>query len=133
MKQTPLALLSSAALAMPAFAANQPVQTSVSVRVSQYQEDDIPARDVLLGSESRYDIDIYQFRLLTPIGQRWSLGLDVAREIMSGASPWGTVAGGNGPQLIMSGATIKDARTETSVTLTRDGTSVTSVWALCSA
>ncbi len=80
----------------------------------------MPQHRVLLGSDERYDIDIYQFQLITPIKRNWALGIQVSREIMSGASPWGTTMGANEkPALIMSGATIRDSRLETAITFTR--------------
>ena len=111
-----------AAMSLPAFAATQPVESTLSVGVSNYQEADVPPHLVVGGDNRRYDVDIRQFRLLTPVGRNWSLGLDLSQETMSGASPWATVAGPGGePALIMSGATIRDTRTETSVTATRYG------------
>ena len=105
-----------AAMSLPAFSATQPVESTVSAGGSNYQEADIPRHNVVGGDNRRYDIDISQFRLLTPIGQRWSLDLGVSRETMSGASPWATVRGPDGEaDLIMSGATIKDSRTEVNV------------------
>lgn len=121
MARNSLAILSSAALSLPAIAADQPADTTISVRASHYEEGAISKRDVIAGDTDRYDIDIYQFRLLAPLGRNWSLGLGVSREIMSGASPWGGVDLPDGAQLIMSGATIADARTETSLTVTRYG------------
>ena len=109
-----------AATSLPAFADSQPVETSLSIGTSNYKEADIPAHLHLSGDNQRYDIDIQQFRLLTPIGGEWGAGLGVSREIMSGASPWATVMGPDGkPTLIMSGATIQDERTEVSLTATR--------------
>ena len=121
MKKSPLAVLTSAALALPAFAATQPSETSISVKASQYKEEDISASDVLIGSNERYDIDVYQFQLTTPIGADWSLDVNVNRELMSGASPWGTIQDftTGEPTLIMSGATISDQRTEVAVTASR--------------
>ncbi|MBL6690633.1 MAG: DUF3570 domain-containing protein [Pseudomonadales bacterium] len=121
MKKSPLAVLTSAALALPAFAATQPSETSISVKASHYKEEDIAASDVLLGSNERYDIDVYQFQLTTPVGADWSLDVNVNREIMSGASPWGTISdfATGEPTLIMSGATISDQRTEVSATVSR--------------
>lgn len=102
-----------AAMSLPAFSATQPVESSVSAGVSNYKEADIPRRHVVGGDNRRYDIDIRQFRLLTPIGNRWSVDLGVSQETMSGASPWATVPGPDGEAgLIMSGATIEDSRTE---------------------
>ena len=130
---SPLAALTVAAMSLPAFSATQPVESTVSAGMSNYKEADIPRQDVVGGDNRRYDIDIGQFRLLTPIGTRWSVDVGVSRETMSGASPWATVRGSDGEaDLIMSGATIYDSRTEvnlsaalygedrsTAVTLTR--------------
>ena len=103
-------------MSLPAFSATQPVESTVSAGVSNYQEGDISRHDVVGGDNRRYDIDIRQFRLLTPMGRRWSLDLGVSQETMSGASPWATVRGSDGEaDLIMSGATIEDSRTEVSV------------------
>ena len=121
-RPSPLAALTTAAMSLPAFAASPPVESTLSVGVSNYQEADIPPHLVVGGDNRRYDVDIRQFRLLAPVGRNWSLGLDLSRETMSGASPWGTGAGVDGePALIMSGATIHDTRTETSLTATRYG------------
>ena len=107
-RRSPLIALSSAALSLPAFSSSQPVETELSLRTTAYREADVPAHRVVSGSDDRYDIDINQFRLITPVGDDWSLGLDVNHESMSGASPWGTIMGINGePNLIMSGATIR--------------------------
>ena len=117
---SPLAALTSAAMSLPVFAATQPTDTSISVKTSSYSEKDISAGKVVAGSNDRYDIDIHQFQLVTPIGSRWAVGIEASRELMSGASPWGTITGADGkPALIMSGATISDSRTEASITASR--------------
>ena len=96
------------------------METSLSIGTSNYKESDVPEHLKLSGDIQRYDIDIHQFRLMTPVGSEWSVGLGVSRETMSGASPWATVMGPDGkPTLIMSGATIQDERTEVSLTGTR--------------
>jgi hypothetical protein len=119
---SPLLALCSAALSLPVNSATQPVQTEVSIKTSSYQERDLSESDVLLGETERYDIDINQFRLLTPVSGAWSLGVDISRETMSGASPWGTVAGVDGEaSLIMSGATISEKRTEIALSATHYG------------
>ena len=124
-----MSALTVAAMALPVFAETQPVQTSVSIGMSNYREEDV-SRDAMLGGDAdRYDIDVYQFRLLTPVGEKWSLELAASRENMSGASPWGTVEGPDGkPAVIMSGATISDMRTELSLTATQhDGANSTAL------
>ena len=109
-------------MAMPAFAATQPVESNLSLAFSNYSEADIPRDRVVAGDTRRYDIDVLQFRLLAPVGRRWSFGLDVSRETMSGASPWATVNGVDGrPALIMSGATIHESRREAGASATRYG------------
>ncbi len=119
-KSQPLLALTSAALALPAFSAKQPVETEVSVRTTVYKEANVPAENIIFGDDARYDIDINQFSLLTPLGEKWSLGFSAARESMSGASPWGTVADADGSAaLIMSGATISESRKEFSLSTQR--------------
>ena len=121
-KVSPLIALTSAALALPAFAASQPVETELSVRASSYAEDDAPEDRILLGSDERYQIEVYQFRLLTPVSRNFSLEVSASHESMSGASPWSSIQGVDGdPSLIMTGATIKDNRTEVGATITRYG------------
>ena len=120
--RSPLVALTIAALALPALADTQPVETTIAGGYSNYQELDVPHYLVVGGDNRRYDIDIFQFRLVTPVGQDWSVGVGLSRETMSGASPWGTVLDSEGePALIMSGATIDDSRTEGSLTTTHYG------------
>lgn len=119
-KSSHLLALTSAALSMPAFSAAQPVETEISVRTSLYKEENVPRDNIIFGDDFRYDIDIHQFSLLTPVGEKWSLGFNAARESMSGASPWGTVADADGAAtLIMSGATISESRKEFSLSTQR--------------
>lgn len=95
-----------------------PDQAEVGVRYGKYIEDDI-GTDKTLNSRSsdRYDIDVTQFHLLTPVGDNWSLGIDAQWEDMSGASPWYTGDSSSGDaKVIMSGASIKDTRKEVGVT-----------------
>ena len=113
---SPATALTLAAMSLPAFSDTQPVESNASFSVSNYREADIPRELVVGGDNRRYDIDIRQFRLLTPLGRRWSFELGTSEEAMSGASPWATVVDSDGnPALIMSGATIEDSRTEVSV------------------
>ena len=66
-------------MSLPAFAATQPVESTLSVGVSNYHEADVPPHLVVGGDNRRYDVDIRQFRLLTPVGRNWSLGLDLSQ------------------------------------------------------
>jgi hypothetical protein len=116
-----LLALSSSALLLPAYqpvkADAPPTDGTVGIRYSSYQEDDLLASKSLSGSSERYDIDIAQFHLLAPVGDDWSVALDVQYEDMSGASPWfvGMDVEGDA-KVVMSGASIEDTRTDISVT-----------------
>jgi Protein of unknown function (DUF3570) len=114
-----LALLTTSALALiPGLAERAAAQAqdngwSLQYGYSMYSEASMPASKVVAGSRERYDIDTHQFRLDAPIGGHISVGLDVAYEKMTGASPWliqPNLAGD--PVVVMTGASIEDARTD---------------------
>jgi hypothetical protein len=121
-KNSTLLALTSSALLLPAYqvanADAPPEFTEVGVRYSKYEEDDTLASKTFGGKQSqRYEIDIAQFHLLAPVSDQWSVALDVQWEDMSGASPWFVGESLDGtPEVIMSGASIKDTRTDVSVT-----------------
>ena len=89
-----------------------PAFTELGLRFTKYKEAKIDSEKVIYGSTDRYDIDVTQANLITPIGRNWSFTLDVQHDAMSGASPWfvGTNAYSQ-PGVIMSGASISDNRT----------------------
>ena len=116
-----LLALTSGALLLPAYqgarADAPPEFTEIGLRYSRYEEDDISGGKAFGGSSERYEIDVAQFHLLAPVADNWAFALDVQWEDMSGASPWFVGESGSGdPKVIMSGASIKDSRTEVSVT-----------------
>jgi hypothetical protein len=119
--QTLLALTSSALL-LPAYQQTRadapPDFTEIGMSYSRYEEDDTKAGRTFGGESSeRYEIDVAQFHLLSPVSDDWSVALDVQWEDMSGASPWFVGQGLSGsPQVFMSGASIEDTRTTVSVT-----------------
>ena len=120
-KHPALLALTSSALLLPAYngvrADAPPDQTTVGVCFSNYEEDDTLASKTAGGSSERYQIDVAQFHLLAPLGDDWSLALDIQREDMSGASPWFIGPSlDNSPQVFMSAASIEDTRTDISVT-----------------
>ena len=116
-----LLALTSSALLLPAYQGARgdapPLHTELGLAYSKYQEDDTRDSKTFGGSSERYEIDIAQFHLLAPVGDNWSLALDVQWEDMSGASPWFIGQSFEGdPKIVMSGASIEDTRTDVSVT-----------------
>ena len=125
MKPGTLAALTGAALALPAIAqlaqaGEMPTKTELGYRYSDYQEDNVDREAVLVGSDQRYDIDTHQLRLATAVGEQTSLTVDAMFETMTGASAMSVVDNGQGDAvLIMTGASIKDTRTDVSAELRR--------------
>ncbi len=111
--------LSSTALALPgiALADAPPTQSTVSYKLSNYQEDDLSRSEAPFGELERYDIDVHQFQLVAPISRNMSLHVDANYESLSGASPWFTSRGLDGEPIVnLSGASgIRDRRSELSV------------------
>lgn len=111
--------LSSTALALPgiALADAPPTQSTISYKLSNYQEDDLSRAEVPFGELDRYDIDVHQFQLVSPLGRNMSLHVDANYESLSGASPWFTSRGLDGEPIVnLSGPSgISDRRSELSV------------------
>lgn len=111
--------LSSTALALPgiALADAPPTQSTISYKLSNYQEDDLARSEAPFGGLERYDIDIHQFQLISPLGRNMSLHVDANYESLSGASPWFTSRGLDGEPIVnLSGPSgISDRRSELSV------------------
>jgi hypothetical protein len=117
-RESALRALTSGAMALPGVAGSAAADSpegrySSSYQYSFYSEDPLPAGKVESGSRQRYDVHAHQFRLAAPIGDRFDAGLDVAHETMSGATPWYLVPDDDGdPVVVMTGATVDDARTD---------------------
>lgn len=111
--------LSSSALALPgiALADAPPTQNALSYKISNYQEDDLSRSEAPFGELERYDIDVHQFQLVSPISRNMSVQVDANYESLSGASPWFTSRGLDGNPIVnLSGASgIRDRRAELSV------------------
>jgi len=111
--------LSTTALALPgiALADAPPTQSTISYKLSNYQEDDLSRSETPLGDLERYDIDVHQFQLVSPLGRNMSLHVDANYESLSGASPWYTSRSLDGEPIVnLSGASgISDRRTELSI------------------
>lgn len=114
-----LLALSTSALALPgiSLADAPPVDSSLSYKISNYKEDDLSREESPFGDLGRYDIDVHQFQLISPVGRNFSVQVDANYESLSGASPWFTTLGANGSPIVnLSGASgIEDRRSEVSV------------------
>lgn len=114
-----LIALSTTALALPGIAVADapPVSSSLSYKISNYKEDDLRREESPFGDLERYDIDVHQFQLISPIGRDFSLQIDANYEDLSGASPWFTTLGPDGSPIVnLSGASgIQDRRAELSI------------------
>jgi hypothetical protein len=106
--------------------ADSPVERfSAEYNYSQYTEDDLPRNRVVAGAEtSRYEVDMHQLAIRSPLTATSDLGIELVHETMSGASPWYSypldplIIGSDALQF-MSGATIDDARTDVLATYNR--------------
>jgi hypothetical protein len=117
-----LQALTTSTMALPGLAgsaaADTPIdQVTAEYSFSHYSEDSISSSKVASGDTDRYEIDVHQFRLAAPVTDRIDLALDVAHETMSGATPWyinapNIAAGETDPRVVMTGASVDDARTD---------------------
>lgn len=112
-----LRALTSGALALPGLAgsahAGSPVtKSSGDYNFSFYSEDSIPSSKVAQGSSDRYEIELHQIQVKAPLGENSDLQLDIAHETMSGATPFFVVPDGKKLEQVMTGATVKDQRTD---------------------
>jgi hypothetical protein len=119
------ALMSAAAaLAPAAHAQTAPESDSrVSYRFNEYGEDSFSGPAI--GSRDRYQVYSQQFQLDTSVGNRGALDVTATHEVMSGSSPWYVLPGpDNRPIQVLSGATIREHRSEVRAAYTLDpGTS----------
>lgn len=122
-KRQTLLALTTAALALPGLmpvqAAVAPEKSSLGYRYNNYQEDAIAPHKQSGNSESveRYDIEVHQLQLITPLTEKFALTLNGVADHLSGASPWlNNTQGSDGqPKATMSGASgIREERWETS-------------------
>lgn len=116
-----LQALSSAALALPAYAAAPPADTQIDYHYFSYREARLPGAQAASGQAAeRYDIDGHTLNAQMPLGAQYGVRADLTIESMSGASPWFVTPDAQGqPVQVMSGATIEDNRQDLLVTLTR--------------
>ncbi len=115
-----LRALTTSTLALPglagaALADSAPEGIQADYNYAHYAEDDISKGKLQTGSTGqRYEIELHQLHVLAPIGDRWDIGLDLAYETMTGATPWyiEPETGSNKPLQVMTGASIDEARTD---------------------
>jgi len=110
------ALMSAAATLVPEAhaqtATSAEADAHVSYRFSEYDEDSL-APGPYFGDAQRYRVLSHQFQLATGVGSDAALNVSATHEVMSGSSPWYVAPGLDGrPIQVMSGATIRDHRTE---------------------
>lgn len=96
-----------------------PEKSKVGYRYTNYTEDDLDVAKKSIGSVERYEIDVHQFHLLMPVASKYSIGVDVAHETMSGASPWFVQEQNGAPVQAMSGATISEERNDVVLNVTQ--------------
>ena len=77
-KSKSLIALSTTALALPgiSLADAPPIQSTASYKISNYSEDDLERSESPFGDLERYDIDVHQFKLISPMGRNFSISLD---------------------------------------------------------
>jgi hypothetical protein len=113
-----LSALTTSSLALPGLAhageVGGDLGYTAEYKFSRYSEDGISRSKVQAGDNQRYEIDVHQVHLAGPLTERISLDLDVGHEVMSGATPWYVTPNpkGGDPLLVMTGATIDEARTD---------------------
>ena len=112
--------ISSLGISPIAHGAVAPEEHEVSLRLTQYREEDMPLERVTVGSEQRYNIDILQFSLATPLNNQKRLETYLAYETMSGASPLKSQQNtSEQTEVLMSGASIEEKRLDANITLTQ--------------
>ena len=113
-----LSALTTSTLALPGLAGGSELGDlgfTAEYRYSRYTEGDLPASKIQAGNEQdRMEIEAHLIHLGGPLTNRIQLDLDVAHEVMSGATPWYIEPDGTSgaPLQVMTGATVDDQRTD---------------------
>lgn len=113
-----LSALTTSSLALPGPTAHAAelgdLGYTAEYKFARYSEDPVSSSKVEAGDNDRYEIDVHQVHLGGPLTERISLDLEVGHEVMSGATPWYVTPNPSGgdPLLVMTGATIDEARTD---------------------
>ena len=91
---------------------------------THYDEQPLPRDKLAFGSPERYTINSQQLRWFRNLDESYSLKVELMYEGMSGSSPWYVIPDPvTGPLQVMSGATIREDRTQLDAALshTHDG------------
>ena len=117
-KHTTLLALTTAAMSLfnvEAHAMDE--STLISYTSTQYGEADIPVENLNEGADSsRYDIEIHQFMLRTPISSNTQLAITATQESMNGALPLYITSNDDGKLIqVMSGASIEEERNDANI------------------
>jgi hypothetical protein len=112
-----LSALSASSLALPGLAVHASELGEIGVTAdfkwARYVEDEVTSSRVESGSNSRYEIDVYQAAVGFPVTERVRLDFEMAYEEMTGATPRYLTPDENGdPLLVMTQASIDEARTD---------------------
>lgn len=116
-----LLALGAAAAALPGLSRAQTAgETRADYRYSHYREADLPAAKTDGQPGERYTIETHQFRVQGSLGEQLDAELELTHETMSGASPWFVQPDGqNRPVQVMSGASIREQRSDMLLRATR--------------
>ncbi|WP_096084857.1 DUF3570 domain-containing protein [Agaribacterium haliotis] len=115
-KNKALKALTCAAMALPGMATSTANAAAVpdthlfSARFNKYGEAALPSASPGAPEQSRYDINVAQFLVAGPMSDTEAYKGVLTVESMSGASPMFVTPGANGPNVVMSGATIEEKR-----------------------
>jgi hypothetical protein len=117
-KNNTLAILAAAAANLTSMQADSAqVAENFQVGVRHYNYEEEKTVDFSGELRERYNIDVNQFSLISPLSEQFELTLGFQHEKMSGASPWYTFVLDEEPVQVFSGASIEDTRDDYSVKL----------------
>lgn len=92
----------------------------LSYQFTHYDEQPLPQSKLAFGSPQRYSINSQQLRWFKNLDDTYSLKVEAMYEGMSGSSPWYVIPDpATGPLQVMSGATIREQRTQLDAALSR--------------
>lgn len=117
-KNTTLLALTTAAMSLfDAQANTMDESTSIDYTFLQYGEADIPVENLNEGaSGARYDIEMHQLMLRTPISNNTQFTISATKESMSGALPLYVTPDADGKLIqVMSGASIEEERNDANI------------------